>query len=304
MTCENARKELILFVYGELSFDQEEALEQHLEGCAACRAELGGLRAMLAAADCAEASPPPELLAQCRRDLKYRLLDEARSNVSAPEGLWKRLAAWLPAPGVWLKPAGALALVALGFLAARFTAPVGESARPAQVEPVAMRVRSIEPADGGSVRLVVEETRQRVLKGRLEENAIQQFLIAAAKDPADPGLRVESVGLLTRRGDSPDVRRVLLTALQYDPNPGVRLKAIQGLRPYLSDPETRMALARALLFDDNPGVRTQAIDLLAEKKTPDVAGVFQEVLKREENNYVRLRTQKALREMNASLETF
>lgn len=303
MTCEDARKQLVLFHYGELSFDEEEAVHSHLDACEACRKELAGLRAMLDAVDGSEAEPPVGLLAQCRRELKYRMRDEARS-AAAGGNFWQRLAGWLPAPSMWLKPAGAVALVALGFFAARLTIPGGDALRLAQTDPVAMRVRSIEPADGGRVRLVVEETRQRVLKGRVDENAIQQYLMAAAKDPADPGLRVESVELLNRRGDSPDVRSVLLAALQYDPNPGVRLKAIEGLRPYAGEAATRMALARALLFDDNPGVRTQAIDLLAEKKSPDIVGVFQEVLKREENNYVRLRTQKALREMNASVETF
>ncbi len=303
MKCEDARKQLVLFHYGELSFDEEEAIHAHLEACEPCRKELEGLRAMLDAVDGVEAEPPAELLAQCRRELRYRVRDEAHS-LPARGLFWRRLARWLPAPGAWLKPAGAVALVALGFFAARLTTSGGDGGRLAQTEPVAMRVRSIEPADGGRVRLVVEETRQKVLKGRVDENAIQQYLIAAAKDPADPGLRVESVELLNRRGDSPDVRSVLLAALQYDPNPGVRLKAIEGLRPYAAEPATRMALARALLFDDNPGVRTQAIDLLAEKKSADIVGVFQEVLKREENNYVRLRTQKALREMNASVETF
>jgi hypothetical protein len=51
-------------------------------------------------------------------------------------------------------------------------------------------------------------------------------------------------------------------------------------------------------------VRTQAIDLLIRQSGPDMVGVLQELVSREENNYVRLKCQKALREMNASVETF
>ena len=37
MTCEETRKNLPLFLYGELSFDEEELLEGHMDECAACR---------------------------------------------------------------------------------------------------------------------------------------------------------------------------------------------------------------------------------------------------------------------------
>jgi HEAT repeat protein len=59
-----------------------------------------------------------------------------------------------------------------------------------------------------------------------------------------------------------------------------------------------------LLTDSNPGVRTQAVDLLTQSREPSLAAVLQELLTHEENNYVRLKCQKALNEMNASVETF
>ena len=40
MTCEEARKNLPLFLYGELSFDEEELVEVHMDECAACREAL------------------------------------------------------------------------------------------------------------------------------------------------------------------------------------------------------------------------------------------------------------------------
>jgi len=61
---------------------------------------------------------------------------------------------------------------------------------------------------------------------------------------------------------------------------------------------------QVLLADDNPGVRAQAIDLLVEHKGAMTAGVLQEVVQKENNGYVRLRCQRALDEMNASVGTF
>jgi hypothetical protein len=63
-------------------------------------------------------------------------------------------------------------------------------------------------------------------------------------------------------------------------------------------------LAQVLLTDENPGIRTQAIDLLTQRREPAMVGVLQELMAREDNNYVRLKCQRALSEMNASVETF
>jgi HEAT repeat protein len=75
------------------------------------------------------------------------------------------------------------------------------------------------------------------------------------------------------------------------------------LRPS-ADAETRQALADVLLKDDNPGVRTWAVDLLTLTHEPELVGVLQEIMTRENNNYVRMKCQRALSEMNASVETF
>lgn len=305
MSCEDVSRQLVLFAYGELSFEEEEAVEQHLGCCESCRIELKRLRAMLEAVDDFESPLPVGILAENRRELHRRIQEEAAKRSTHRKLGWRR--SWLSTVPLvwWLKPAGAMALVALGFLAARLMVPEpGRRMTEAPPDPAVARVRSIETGREGQVKLVVEETRQRVLRGHLDDEVIRRMLIAAAKDPADPGLRAESVGLLNSRGALPEVRDVLLAALQYDTNPGVRLKALEGLRPYASDPATRRVLSHVVLFDENPGVRTQAIDLIVQKKSPEVAGVLQEVLRREDNNYVRLVTEKALREMNASLETF
>jgi HEAT repeat protein len=174
----------------------------------------------------------------------------------------------------------------------------------ASFEPVASRVRYVEPDGAGQVQIIVEETRQRVLSGDMQDEPIRRLLLAAARESADPGVRVETMDLLKSQAQSSEVRRALLHALQHDPNGGVRLKALEGLRAAAKDAEVRRVLANVLLTDTNPGVRTQAVDLLTENREPSLVGVLQELMTREENNYVRLKCQKTLHEMNASVETF
>lgn len=307
MNCGQARQQILLYVYGELSFDEEELLEQHLSACPGCRAEQARVEKLSSLLDAGQAALPAGLLARCRRDLSSTLQKE-REHASwgaAIHSLWRR---WFVNPPLWLRPAGALAMLALGFFGARLV-PAGSPllprlGRPAEPPPVISKVRLVNPGQDGSVRVQYDEVRQRELRGSLNDDRIRRLLLAAASDPSDPGLRVESIDILKDQTADQDVRRALLNALRSDTNSGVRLKALDALRPYARDPETRKVLAQVLLTDDNPGVRTQAIDLLVQSKEPDVTGVLQQLLHREENSYVRSRTLKALDEMKASFGTF
>ncbi|MBV8817055.1 MAG: HEAT repeat domain-containing protein [Acidobacteriaceae bacterium] len=304
MNCEEIRNAIPLFLYGELSFDEEDAFEVHIDECPNCRVELARERQVHFAFDSAQLSIPPEMLRASRMQLSEQLSAGKRL------GFWSQLQELFTVrwhvPSL-AQPAGAFALVALGFLGARMF-PQGSPA-PVSVaslaEPVASRVRYVEPDAAGKIQIVVEETRQRTLHGTLGDERIQQLLLTAAQDPADPGLRVESMDLLKSRPETAEVRRALLTALQQDPNAGVRLKALDGLKGFSGDPEVRQTLARVLLSDKNPGVRTQVVDLLIQQKQqPQMVGVLQELMRKEDNGYVRMRCQKALHDMKASVETF
>jgi hypothetical protein len=306
MKCEEALDTLPLFLYGELSFEAEELLELHIDECSGCRAALAREKALFRSLDAAEAVPSQELLDHCRAQLQQRITHVEPEHA----GFWDKLRQGFTvnfhfAPG-WTQLAGAMAMLALGFLAARV--PSGSMLGPwrtaSVVEPVSSRVRYVEPVDAGRVQIVVDETRQRVLSGRLEDQSIQRLLLTAARDSSDAGLRVESVDLLKNRPQSAEVRSALLYALQHDPNAGVRLKALDGLKEFANDPETRKSLTQVLLKDDNPGVRTQVIDLLTQRRSDAMVSVLQELMNKEDNNYIRMRCQKVLNEMNASVETY
>jgi len=298
MTCEQIQNDLSLYLYGELGFDAEEAIEQHTVECAACARLLERERNLHAAINTSQAQLPPGLLASCRRQLASQLEITAQTRRTP---WWRRLT---PSGGHgWWKPMGALAMLAIGFFGGRLwktEPPSSNGGTPL----TATRVRMVEPNAEGGVQIVLEETRQRTVSGALNDEGIRRLLLSAAKDPADPGLRVGSVDLLGRDSAASDVRRALMAAMVSDSNPGVRLKALEGLKPYAADPEVRRSLAQALLRDENPGVRTQAVDLLIQLKQRETVDVLQESMKRENNDYIRLRTQRALREMNASVDSF
>ena len=307
--CNFVRENLALLLYGELSFDEEERIETHLDVCEECRGALRKEKAAHAAFDQHEVIPSPSLLRECREDLFAKLSDEAEIPKRAHDSWWDRFIdalTWRPT-GALMRPVGALTLMAIGFGAARMMPSTGAAANFASLVPGAARVRYVEPASDGKIQIVLDETRQRIVSGRLDDQQIRTLLLTAAKDPSDPGLRAETVDILNTRAQSADVRDALITALQHDQNAGVRMKAMEGLKPFAQQPEVRSALTQVLLTDSNPGLRTQAIDLLTKGASVDrqVIGTLQELMQRgEQQGYVRERCRRVLESMNASLETY
>ena len=207
-----------------------------------------------------------------------------------------------------LRPAGAMALLALGFFGARFTPFLSQSFGGGLGEAGMARVRDVQTAPDGRVRIVVDETRQRTISGGLDDQKIQALLLEAVRDPNNDGLRSDSVELLTNtRVPSADVRDALIYELQ-DENTGVRLKAMAGLKPLAHQPEVRAALIRSLVSDANAGVRSQAIEVLVQGAGQNldqpVIGALQEMMLREKDAGLRQRYQRVLASFNASAEIY
>ncbi len=320
INCAAAKDFFALYLYGELSFDEEERVESHLDACVDCRKALERQREVQIALDNIAIEPAPSLLRWCREDLHYRLVEEEAGGESgAKRGWWEQFTDAITgrAGHGWMKPAGALTLVALGFGVAQLLSVggVGNGGGLFQagvMEP-SSRVRYVEPASDGRIQIVLDETRQRVVSGALDNPKFRGLLLSAAKDPSDPGLRAESVEILNSSAQFADVRDALLFALLHDQNAGVRLKVMQGLTPFAQQPEVRSAMTQVLLTDTNPGMRKQAIDLLTKSLNQDnpgmsfdrqVIGAMQELMQRESNAYVRQRCKTALESVKASTETY
>ncbi len=299
MTCDQVRKSVPLYFYGELPPETEELIEAHCAACLACQSSCDQFRMFSTALNESELEPSLDLLVECRQILATRI----RAGESLPEPrlpFWQRI---FQDAHISLRiPAGALALVAIGYFGARLTPDLLPSG--ALESGIVSTVRSVQPDSSGRVRISVDDVHRRVVSGGVDDQKIRQLLLTAVREESNPGVRVESVDLLKNMASSEDVRGALLDAVEHDPNPGVRLKALDGLRQFASNAEVRKALSQVLLNDSNPGVRIQVIDLLVSHHDDSMVGVLQNLVRKEDNSNVRVRLQRALQEMNASVGTF
>lgn len=312
MNCDSVSKLIPLYFYGEVSPEEEDQVDQHVHECTACAAQLEQQRAMAAAFDRRQAAVPPALLEECRDDLMAAIAGGAPRVVKPAKGPWTlfldAMSETLAGFGRMRQPVGALLLVAVGFLAAHFTGASGVSLPGFNASEAGVLsgthipvVRDVKAEGDGTVRIQYDQRKE--ITGRLEDRDIQDLILAGSREN-DPAVRVESVGLLKGRVDSPQVLDSLLKSLTGDPNDGVRLKALDAIRPMAGDPRVTKALSQVLLTDTNPAVRMQAIDMMVARRDDSVVGVLQNLMQREENTGVRSKASKILKDWNASIGSF
>jgi hypothetical protein len=306
MTCDAVRKLIPLYFYGELPAGEEDRVEAHLQECAACAGEMDRMASLAGAMGRRQAEVPALLLDRCRADLSAAIQEAAPLAGPPVKGPWtlflEAMGATLAGFPRWRTPVGAVALVAIGFVGARFSGAGRTWWKPADDAAFAT-VRSVQADNSGRVQIAFDETRRKVVSGRTDSPDIQKLLLTAFHQ-SNPDVRVESMGLLSPETDTAEVRDALLGALDHDPNAGVRLKALDKLKPLAADPEVRKAMARVLQTDDNAAVRMQIVDLLVTRRDESMVGVLQSVVQREDNSGVRQKLEKALKDLNASVGTF
>lgn len=312
MTCQQVQTNLSLYLYGELDFAQEDAIERHLEACALCQSALSREKSWHASLKAEQPDVSFELLSKCRDGLRSALRGEGQGGTKP--ALWKRLFPVPVSATRWsAQIAAASFLVLAGFTAARLIdggylprflpgpALNGASLVNAPTE----RVRDIQPDGQNGVRITVDRVQQNEVTGNVNDDVVRQLLLNAMRDPTDPGIRVDSVEML-QRGVGSDVRDALLSSVQHDTNAAVRLKALEGLRRFSNDSKTRQAIEYVLKHDDDPDVRSEAIEILLPSDqfvgiAPDVLTTLQEILNSNQaNDYVRSRSQEVLGELNKS----
>ncbi len=303
MKCVEIVEQFTLYSYGEVSPEVEERIEAHLTECVECKAAFAKHKAFMEALDQRDDVVDGSLLTQCRASFRQQLAAETATG--AHRGGWlhnlRNFWQWnIP----FKVPVGAMALVAVGFFAARYTPEKFGGVSAGLGQPMFSTVKSIQPGESGKVQIAVDEVQRHVVSGGLDDPRIQQLLLDAVHEESNPGLRVASIGMLQNNGEQLEVRQALIDSMTHDPNAGVRLKAIEGLKQYAGDSAVRKALENVLLKDDDAGVRVQAIDLLTAHHDDSLVGVLQDVMQREDDGYIRVRARDLLQAMKASVDTY
>jgi hypothetical protein len=273
------------------------------------------------------------LLAQCRSELS-EALDDRQAKVSQPG--WTAIfspAAWWPTVRGTLiyHPALSMAvLVVAGFLAGvagqrSHVTPSRVSARAVMtVSPTpkltdqqlqsaaSANVAWVTPSGSRTPTVQVDFMSQMPtsIVGSPQDADVERALTFVLENGQrfDPGARLDSLDVLRTQAADPEVRRALCSAARTDHNPGVRMKALEALQGFENDAAVRRMLLDALQNDDNSGVRVSAINLLVNSlradgesapADPRILSVLRDRLRNDSNNYVRLQSAAALRELGS-----
>ena len=304
MNCDWVQQNLALYLYNELGDDARHEVEAHMMRCKACAAELESAKSFQALmSELPAPEVTPNLLAASRMRLQESLehaeqLQGWRRFILDPMALLQRMR---------VSPALAAAIFIFGFGSGLATM---YSLHPATNVPLIGRgeihdmakasigpVRSIEvQPNSDQVTINYDRVLPEKVQGSANDQRIQDLLAYAARNNDNSGVRLDSVGVLAKKGDDPSARETLTYSLRYDSNPGVRLKALEALQPYVKDDvRVRNAVLEALLNDSNPGVRSGAIHLLESVKADtSVRAALEQLSKEDPNDYIRSESKRLL----------
>jgi hypothetical protein len=305
MNCDWVQQNVSLYLYNELADDARHELEQHMQRCSACAAELAAQQEFQAQMNALPVEEPSaSFLAAARMRLQEELEHTEQSRA------WYHRFAFDPA--AWMRqvrfsPALATVLLMIGFgsgVGAMYSVLGGAHPTSTQTPPVGASIAGITSIDHQPNSKKVQINYNRVVpesvEGAVDDPRIQELLTFAAKSNFNnSGVRLNSVDLLTSKPDDPRAREALTYALRYDSNPGVRLKALEGLGPYVKDDiRVRNAVLEALLNDSNLGVRSGALTALEPVRADSsVRMALQQLAKEDPSDYIRTETQRELSSM-------
>lgn len=233
MNCERATEVFLASLAGEQPARNDPALTAHLQECAACRTETASLAALWGAMSALPDAQPGTAL-QSRFD--RMLADWQRAaRTGGRRATRTRLGDWfrgLAAPQPGAQWAGAVALVACGFVAGSWMATRGGEMR--------------------ALRQELQSTRSMMALSLLQQ-----------RSPAD---RLQGIGYSMRDAvPEPQVITALFFALDHDPSIDVRLAAadaIGGLHPHAN---VGARLVESLRGQTSPLVQVAVLDVLAKR---------------------------------------
>jgi len=310
MNDKNIREKAILYLYGEMSKEENILFEKELSESAGMRdvyekeKELHELFYLSRKEDI-----PESVLADSRSRFRESLRQErSKANFIKPGFVERYIRTLMP------KAAVALTLFIFGILIGKFVlieltangdfeilqmvsadnnSISAEMFGSNDMEMVDLRIIEYD-RETEEITVLLEAVSSVGIKGSINNRKMQQVLAVALRSDLGPSVRLKSVDLLQRQTDDEEIIEALIFALRYDDNPGVRLKAAQALSFSTNNSDAKKALLEALTNDINTGVRIQAILALKDFRDADVMEILKKKMESDENEYIRKQSEESL----------
>lgn len=314
----NEYKQLLqLSLFGELKPDEQTLLKDHLLKCLECRSELEDQKSILELISSSKKISMDEKTLSAAR---YQLRGALRSEISGKgifSGLMENFSRFFTTP-IRLAVVGVSILlfgILIGALIFRTsTTPLLDQTENADQFAMLendIRVSNIsfidsDPSDG-EVEFTFEASKPVRLRGKINDQRIQNVLTYAMLNEQNPGSRLNSINAMD--SESPvklddDVRNALITVVMTDNNPGVRREALKLMKKVPYDESFKQTLLYVVTNDTSSGLRIEALNLLIEagkqghKLNQDELNLFKKQLQQDENNYIKLKARTILQEYN------
>jgi hypothetical protein len=314
-------KELLhLSFYHELSDEEQSILDGHLKSCSECRieaAELGKLESALAQAPRFEVSD--QLLDEARRELRVALRIERTKRSFWSE--WMEKLDALTSPTVRFVAGGIATLVVgvgIGYLV--FMPSDGSGGlrslpgiSQASLQRSAPRISNFrviqQMPETSEVEFSFEMVTPVLMRGNVNDNAVQRVMAQALLGDQNPGARLKTVSALADQvgpSKEPDkeIKSALIYAMKSDGNVGVRREALKAIQKFQLDRDIKDALLFVLKNETNPSMRIDVINYLEKPVLngkvvdQDILNGLKQSMQSDNNNYIRIRAKNIYEEAN------
>ena len=241
MRCEDISDKLPDYLADPAGSAERAVIEQHLEGCAACRSEAEGLATTWRMLGDLPAPAPDSQAMRARIDasIERERFAASRSPAAAPRRLqWNN---------PWLAACAASLVLAIGVLLGRST----ESVPPASPEVAALHQE-------------LRDLRQMVALSLMQQQSASE--------------RLRGVGFSSSvDGPGDEIVAALLDALKHDANVNVRLASVDALQRFASRDVVRRAAIDALDTQNSPLVQMALIDFVVETQDRSAIGALRRI---------------------------
>ena len=298
--CQKNRKLIWLAIYNELSSEQKNLLENHLQTCSECQLDYEEATRLKKSLDeKIQITPTAAQLESSRAELHQRLLllSQPRFQKSWFDKAWQIVS--LDFAPTW-RFATAVALLIFGILIGNFY--TGKATKESNFyqqqisELLESNISNIESVKYDpvtrQVAIELNTLNDVTIRGDIEKPEIQQLLAHSIMFEERPNIRLKSVRALEQTKSLNDNSiRALSELIDKEENPGIRLKAVKLLASIPITPSIKGMLAqilgRVLLNDSNSAIRIEAFKGLSKIGNGSIVPVLFDAAKHDSSEFIR-----------------